>query len=848
MSLTNSSLPVVSANDTSTYYMSMLPVTSGQTSQEYVNPKITFNPQTNQLLINNQLNLGFTSSANKPTNPEVGDKWYDTTSDITFQYIFDGLIYNWIDISGLTIPTNIYPKRSFSITANNGVINETATGLGILNNVTTFAVTTSNIPDDTPLTWINTGTAGAERFLDGLNSGTVNIKNNTGTIIRQATPSGRFYSNNYMQLSLYNNLDGGQLTQVANSAITYINNEIEVSYLIVGGGGGGSEYGGGGAGGVATGTTRLKSGTNYAITVGSGGAGNLPLTPPNPTWSGFGINGSNSSISASGFTSIVAIGGGSGGNPGGSGGGGGPYAAACGIQPSQNPGIPGVTNLGNPGGLKNSCSTGGGGGGAGGAGVPICRPSVSKGGGGGAGYTWPFTGNTYAGGGGGSAGSAPPGFTTYLGGPGGTGGGGPGASPSVSISGTPGTNGLGGGGGGAGGNPGAIRGAGGTGGNGTIIIAMPSLVYTPKFGLDANTVTTPPAAPGMTVLTYTSNSALNLGCGAPGVPYSVNYLAVAGGGGGGGSNRGNQSAQGGGAGGLLTGTVKLTVGQTYTIQVGGGGKGGNGVCGPGASNLNPGFAGNNSIISGSGISTITAIGGGGGGSAMMACGTPGIQPQFGGSGGGGFGPPKAGANAGVAFGSTGFANTGTQGWPGGSVSFGGPTFQSMGLGTASGGGGAGGKGGNSFGNSGSIAQCGNGTGGGGAGYTWPYTANTYAGGGGGGSFNIGPVPRPAAVYGLGGTGGGGRGGTGPCGLTLTANGVNNTGGGGGGGGLCFPNYFGANGGTGIVIVAMPTGAYTGVSAPGAFVSNPPAAPGLTVLTFNGNSSDRNANVTYTFIA
>jgi hypothetical protein len=102
MSLTNFSLPIVSANDASTYYMSMLPVTSGQTSQEYVNPKITFKPQTNQLLINNQLGLGFTSSATKPTNPEVGDKWYDTTSDIIFQYTYDGS-YNWIDISGASL-------------------------------------------------------------------------------------------------------------------------------------------------------------------------------------------------------------------------------------------------------------------------------------------------------------------------------------------------------------------------------------------------------------------------------------------------------------------------------------------------------------------------------------------------------------------------------------------------------------------------------------------------------------------------------------------------------------------------------------------------------------------------
>jgi hypothetical protein len=81
----------------------MLPITSGKTLQEYVSPIITFNPQTNQFLVNNQLNLGFTSSRTKPTNPEVGDKWYDTSTDIIFEYVYDGLSYNWIDVSGASV-------------------------------------------------------------------------------------------------------------------------------------------------------------------------------------------------------------------------------------------------------------------------------------------------------------------------------------------------------------------------------------------------------------------------------------------------------------------------------------------------------------------------------------------------------------------------------------------------------------------------------------------------------------------------------------------------------------------------------------------------------------------------
>jgi hypothetical protein len=41
----------------------------------------------------------------------------------------------------------------------------------------------------------------------------------------------------------------------------------------------------------------------------------------------------------------------------------------------------------------------------------------------------------------------------------------------------------------------------------------------------------------------------------------------------------------------------------------------------------------------------------------------------------------------------------------------------------------------------------------------------------------------------------------------------------------------ASGGSGTVIIAVPTPVYPTISAPGAAVSTPPAAPGLTVLTY-----------------
>ena len=76
---------------------------------------------------------------------------------------------------------------------------------------------------------------------------------------------------------------------------------------------------------------------------------------------------------------------------------------------------------------------------------------------------------------------------------------------------------------------------------------------------------------------------------------SVSYLMVAGGGSGGSSP--NIGGAGGGAGGLITGTLNITTGTTYTITVGAGGA---------SDNTN----GSNTIVSGSGMTTLTAIGGG----------------------------------------------------------------------------------------------------------------------------------------------------------------------------------------------------------------------------------------------
>jgi len=237
--------------------------------------------------------------------------------------------------------------------------------------------------------------------------------------------------------------------------------------------------------------------------------------------------------------------------------------------------------------------------------------------------------------------------------------------------------------------------------------------------------------------------------------YSVSYLIAAGGGGG-----CTQHGGGGGAGGLLTGTVTLIPGTTYTVTVGAGGAGV-----PSASAQGQvGTQGASSSLTG----LTTAIGGGGG-AGYNAGG--GVSGGSGGSGGGG-GTSESSAGAGGS-GTSGQGNAGGQGQGNANPYKGG------------GGGGAGSVGGNGTGSP-LVA----GVGGDGLASSITGTSTYYSGGGGGGSYG------GASQTGAGGLGGGGTGGWQTT-INPTA-GTTNTGGGGGGAGSSAVT--GGSGGSGIVII------------------------------------------------
>ena len=287
---------------------------------------------------------------------------------------------------------------------------------------------------------------------------------------------------------------------------------------------------------------------------------------------------------------------------------------------------------------------------------------------------------------------------------------------------------------------------------------------------------------------------------------SVRYLVVAGGGAGGAAG-GNDGSGGGGAGGVLTGTFSLSA-SSYSVTVGAGGA----SYSFGASNHNPAnFNGANSTLSGTGLTTITAIGGGSGSSESTVT----RAAQNGGSGGG------AGGYSGTK--GTGTAGPPRQGYDGGAAT--GPGD--------GGGGGAGAPGGNgNSANGGTAARAG------GVGVTNDITGSTiYYGGGGGASGD----PRSGLTSGgPGGLGGGGTRASASSGSAPTS-GEANTGGGGGGAAGTAPvgsvKPTGA-GGSGVIIIR-----YLGdVTAP--TITGPSSATGAT----SSKSIPENSTAVHTFTA
>jgi len=390
-------------------------------------------------------------------------------------------------------PTVAYPTANvvFKVTDATGVIAATTTTVNfvIANRISATAGTTTavSVQRNTAITSFTpfASVSGVYTpYTYFVSSGTLptGITINPSTGLVSGTPT-TVQSLSNVVFSVRDNLNVSAVTTVTVSFTVTAPPPYTVDYLIVGGGGSGGGSpggGGGGAGAFVPGSLSVTPSTSYPITVGTGGI------------QVFGSAGNKGT--ASQFNGISAPGGGGGANTpstptaitaGASGGGGsspnGPGGPATG---SPGPGQQGTFGYpGSPAIPTGTASAGGGG--AGGTGTSGSGPAGSSfGGTGGARVTWPFTGPTvfYAGGGGGWGVNPGPGA-----GPGGgpfTGGG----SPST----------IKGGGGGGTNQP---QGS-GAGGAGVVILAVPTPNY--PGSAPGAAVSTPPSAPGKTVLTYTN--------------------------------------------------------------------------------------------------------------------------------------------------------------------------------------------------------------------------------------------------------------------------------------------------------------------------------------------------------
>jgi len=335
-------------------------------------------------------------------------------------------------------------------------------------NTIQYTVVTSRVADGTTLYWKTTGNTTNSDIVGG-NTGSITVTNNRAVFNVTITADSSTDGTKELGINLLTGSLNG--TSVATTPTPIVVNDtsrapvsFSADYLVLGGGGGGGAYsspawsgypaGGGGAGGYRAGTISLTSGNTYTIVVGAGGSSS-------PNLVGNGSNGSQSS-----FDTVTANGGGGGGyagpvggqgnagNPGASGGGGGrgqPGGSAT--------NFPGPLAQGFPGGPGVPANFGAGGGGAGGVGSPGATNPAP----GGIGLSNSITGSpvVYATGGPGGPGSA---------GGNGTGDGGSAFNP---------------------------------GGPGAVILSIPTPNY--PGSAPGATVTTPPAAPGKTILTFTSS-------------------------------------------------------------------------------------------------------------------------------------------------------------------------------------------------------------------------------------------------------------------------------------------------------------------------------------------------------
>jgi hypothetical protein len=430
----------------------------------------------------------------------------DSTNTTTVNLIIDNqkevrfreTTANGTNYIGLKAPASVSADLTFTLPSADGTVGQvlTTNGSGVLSFATVGSLAWQSIVTASTLTavasrgyWINTTSnactvtlpASATNgdtiiladYLRTWGTNAVTINQNSLNFQGYSSPNPVYNTSGQSVTLVYSGATQGWIPTVDDDVTLETPQSYSIDFLVIaGGGGGGGEGGGGGAGGYRTSTQTANKSVAITVTVGDGGTGGSYSVPSH------GTNGSDSSISGTGLTTITSTGGGRGGSKpmggagngnrfgasGGSGGGasrdaGSASSGGAGNTPSTSP------SQGNNGGATSGSSNedGAGGGGAGGVGTN----GSGNGGAGGAGTASSITGSsvTRAGGGGGSG-------LTGSAGVGGSGGGGAGGGSGGNNNGVSGTANTGGGGGGGG-----VPYNGGAGGKGVVILSVPTANY-----------------------------------------------------------------------------------------------------------------------------------------------------------------------------------------------------------------------------------------------------------------------------------------------------------------------------------------------------------------------------------
>lgn len=152
------------------------------------NVSLTGNVSSNLNVTGNIIGGGVrkTSSATKPSNPVVGDQWYNSSTDVLYQYVNDGVNSYWIDITG---PTFINAQNTTKVS------NYVDSGVFVSMDNIKAALTTS-APRGLSLAAVSTSfnaTYGANYAVSGGAGGS----SSNGSINITTTPSGSVFGWNF---------------------------------------------------------------------------------------------------------------------------------------------------------------------------------------------------------------------------------------------------------------------------------------------------------------------------------------------------------------------------------------------------------------------------------------------------------------------------------------------------------------------------------------------------------------------------------------------------------------------------------------------------------------------------